>query len=199
MNWHVPSRNDATEWCVLFFGLFFSELNCWILMTPHVKRMMCKLKSQMKMAKNSLWNEACRFYVYLQHLSQRSIFSAVFLKKNRNHLTLMHYLPRIAFCWFWFHFFRVWNVRYNHSHDQLILTGSSDSRVILSNMVSISSEPFGHMVDDDELSDQEDQHQEDKYEVSWVLCRCLIVCLYTVMVNMLFFLLTRIFVYRPFR
>lgn len=63
-------------------------------------------------------------------------------------------------------FFRVWNVRYNHSHDQLILTGSSDSRVILSNMVSISSEPFGHMVDDDELSDQEDQHQEEKYEVS---------------------------------
>ncbi|KAF4795388.1 Protein TSSC1 [Turdus rufiventris] len=60
----------------------------------------------------------------------------------------------------------VWNVRYNHSHDQLILTGSSDSRVILSNMVSISSEPFGHMVDDDELSDQEDQHQEEKYEVS---------------------------------
>ncbi|KAM6367660.1 EARP and GARP complex-interacting protein 1 isoform 3-T3 [Alca torda] len=57
---------------------------------------------------------------------------------------------------------RVWNVRYNHSHDQLILTGSSDSRVILSNMVSISSEPFGHMVDDDELSDQEDQHQEEK-------------------------------------
>jgi len=33
-------------------------------------------------------------------------------------------------------------------------------------MVSISSEPFGHMVDDDELSDQEDQHQEEKYEVS---------------------------------
>lgn len=57
---------------------------------------------------------------------------------------------------------RVWNVRYNHSHDQLVLTGSSDSRVILSNMVSISSEPFGHLVDEDELSDQEDHHQEDK-------------------------------------
>uniref|UniRef100_A0A8C9MC77 EARP complex and GARP complex interacting protein 1 n=1 Tax=Panthera tigris altaica TaxID=74533 RepID=A0A8C9MC77_PANTA len=42
---------------------------------------------------------------------------------------------------------RVWSVRYNHSHDQLVLTGSSDSRVILSNMVSISSEPFGHLVD----------------------------------------------------
>ncbi|KAG2468632.1 EIPR1 protein, partial [Polypterus senegalus] len=57
---------------------------------------------------------------------------------------------------------RVWSVRYNHSHDQLVLTGSSDSRVILSNMVSISSEPFGHIVDEDELSDQEDNHQDEK-------------------------------------
>lgn len=59
--------------------------------------------------------------------------------------------------------FRVWSVRYNHSHDQLLLTGSSDSRVILSNMVSISSEPFGHLVDDDDLSDNEESQQEDKY------------------------------------
>lgn len=57
---------------------------------------------------------------------------------------------------------RVWSVRYNHSHDQLVLTASSDSRLILSNMVSISSEPFGHLVDDEELSDGEDNHQEDK-------------------------------------
>ncbi|XP_045579371.1 EARP-interacting protein homolog isoform X2 [Salmo salar] len=57
---------------------------------------------------------------------------------------------------------RVWSVRYNHSHDQLVLTGSSDSRVILSNMVSISSEPFGHLVDDDDLSDGEDNHQDEK-------------------------------------
>lgn len=56
----------------------------------------------------------------------------------------------------------VWNVRYNHSHDQLVLTGSSDSRVILSNMVSISSEPFGHLVDEDDLSDQEERRPEDK-------------------------------------
>ncbi|KAK6304264.1 hypothetical protein J4Q44_G00248500 [Coregonus suidteri] len=56
----------------------------------------------------------------------------------------------------------VWSVRYNHSHDQLLLTGSSDSRVILSNMVSISSEPFGHLVDDDDLSDGEDNHQDKK-------------------------------------
>jgi len=58
---------------------------------------------------------------------------------------------------------RVWSVRYNHSHDQLVLTASSDCRLILSNMVSISSEPFGHLVDDDEeLSDGEDNNQEDK-------------------------------------
>ncbi|XP_057597494.1 EARP and GARP complex-interacting protein 1 isoform X2 [Hippopotamus amphibius kiboko] len=56
----------------------------------------------------------------------------------------------------------VWNVRYNHSHDQLVLTGSSDSRVILSNMVSISSEPFGHLVDEDDLSDQEERRPEEK-------------------------------------
>ena len=78
----------------------------------------------------------------------------------------MHLQPAKHGLLFFLIYRRVWNVRYNHSHDQLILTGSSDSRVILSNMVSISSEPFGHMVDDDELSDQEEQHQEEKYEVS---------------------------------
>lgn len=57
----------------------------------------------------------------------------------------------------------MWSVRYNHSHDQLLLTASSDSRVILSNMVSISSEPFGHLVDDDDLSDSEENHHEEKY------------------------------------
>ncbi|KAL6047222.1 hypothetical protein STEG23_021907, partial [Scotinomys teguina] len=58
----------------------------------------------------------------------------------------------------------VWSVRYNHSHDQLVLTGSSDSRVILSNMVSISSEPFGHLVDDDDVSDPEEHHAEKSKE-----------------------------------
>lgn len=63
---------------------------------------------------------------------------------------------------FFFEIPRVWSVRYNHSHDQLVLTASSDSRLILSNMVSISSEPFGHLVDEDELSEGEDNYQEDK-------------------------------------
>ncbi|KAJ8290606.1 hypothetical protein GJAV_G00015190 [Gymnothorax javanicus] len=56
----------------------------------------------------------------------------------------------------------VWSVRYNHAHDQLVLTGSSDSRVILSNMVSISSEPFGHLVYEEDLSDVEENGLEEK-------------------------------------
>ncbi|CAM9619831.1 EARP and GARP complex-interacting protein 1 [Lampetra fluviatilis] len=53
----------------------------------------------------------------------------------------------------------VWSVRYNHSHDQLVLSSSSDSRVILSNMVSISSEPYGQGADDDddEASDADEK------------------------------------------
>lgn len=41
-------------------------------------------------------------------------------------------------------------MRFNHFHDQLLLTSSSDSRVILNNIVSLSSEPFGHLDDEDE-------------------------------------------------
>lgn len=44
-------------------------------------------------------------------------------------------------------FVRVWSVRYNASYDQLVLTCSSDQRVILSNLPSIASQPFGTMVD----------------------------------------------------
>ncbi|XP_043278436.1 EARP-interacting protein homolog [Venturia canescens] len=38
----------------------------------------------------------------------------------------------------------VWSIRINRFHDQLVLTSSSDSRVILSSIASISSEPFAH-------------------------------------------------------
>jgi hypothetical protein len=41
---------------------------------------------------------------------------------------------------------RVWRVRYNSFHDQLVLTSGSDSRVVLHALPSISSEPKGHMV-----------------------------------------------------
>ena len=53
--------------------------------------------------------------------------------------------------------FRVWSVRYNHFHDQLILTSSSDSRVILNNIVSLSSEPFGHLDEEDEEDGVQDK------------------------------------------
>ena len=53
--------------------------------------------------------------------------------------------------------FRAWSVRYNHFHDQLLLTSSSDSRVILNNIVSLSSEPFGHLDDEDEEDGMQDK------------------------------------------
>uniref|UniRef100_A0A5F7ZT80 EARP and GARP complex-interacting protein 1 n=1 Tax=Macaca mulatta TaxID=9544 RepID=A0A5F7ZT80_MACMU len=101
--------------------------------------------------------------VFSQHL----VFPVCLLGLERN-LQQTHPQRKTAFCqalglgpvaW---QCLTVWNVRYNHSHDQLVLTGSSDSRVILSNMVSISSEPFGHLVDDDDISDQEDHRSEEK-------------------------------------
>ncbi|XP_072026211.1 EARP and GARP complex-interacting protein 1-like [Amphiura filiformis] len=58
----------------------------------------------------------------------------------------------------------VWSVRYNHFHDQLVLTSSSDSRVILTNASSISSEPFGHLDDDDDDSDKDDDEEEKAKE-----------------------------------
>ncbi|KAK2193354.1 hypothetical protein NP493_15g05042 [Ridgeia piscesae] len=80
----------------------------------------------------------------------------------------------------------VWNVRYNHFHDQLVLTSSSDSRVILNNAMSISSEPFGHQMDDDDEEDAEneedvkerstmkdgvisvyEEHEDSVYAVAW--------------------------------
>jgi len=56
---------------------------------------------------------------------------------------------------------RVWTVRYNHFHDQLVLTSSSDSRVMLHNVASISSEPYGHLLDD-EPDDDANEDDNDK-------------------------------------
>lgn len=59
---------------------------------------------------------------------------------------------------------RVWSVRYNHFHDQLVLTSSSDSRVILTNAMSISSEPFGHLVEDEISEEEHDDSLKDRYQ-----------------------------------
>lgn len=44
-------------------------------------------------------------------------------------------------------------MRYNHFHDQLVLTSSSDSRVILICVAGISSEPGGHMIIGDDANE----------------------------------------------
>ncbi|CAI9733187.1 and GARP complex-interacting 1-like [Octopus vulgaris] len=78
----------------------------------------------------------------------------------------------------------VWSVRYNHFHDQLVLSSSSDSRVILNNIVSLSSEPFGYLVESEDNSDNEgkevtrekvndgviatyEEHEDSVYRVDW--------------------------------
>jgi WD40 repeat protein len=63
----------------------------------------------------------------------------------------------------------VWKVRYNHFHDQLVLTSSSDSRVILNNLASISSEPYGHLIDDDVDDDVDDKDKNRQQQQSTVL------------------------------
>ncbi|XP_012272109.1 EARP-interacting protein isoform X2 [Orussus abietinus] len=60
----------------------------------------------------------------------------------------------------------VWNIRINRFHDQLVLTSSSDSRVILCSIASISSEPFGHIVptEDSEDPSQAEESSKEKLE-----------------------------------
>nr|CAB3267313.1 protein TSSC1-like [Phallusia mammillata] len=80
----------------------------------------------------------------------------------------------------------VWAARFNPFHDQLILSGGSDSRVVLYNKASISSEPYGQLLDEDldeEDSDVDtnrdrepvkdgliavfDEHEDSVYAVEW--------------------------------
>lgn len=44
----------------------------------------------------------------------------------------------------------VWSVRYNSFHDQLILSSSSDSRVLLHSAASLSSEPYRQSLEEEE-------------------------------------------------
>ncbi|XP_046739844.1 EARP-interacting protein homolog [Diprion similis] len=59
----------------------------------------------------------------------------------------------------------VWSIRINRFHDQLVLTSSSDSRVILCSVASISSEPFGHLISsEDEPAQTDDGSNKNKME-----------------------------------
>ncbi|XP_065842970.1 EARP-interacting protein homolog isoform X2 [Oscarella lobularis] len=73
----------------------------------------------------------------------------------------------------------IWCVCYNHFHDQLVLSSSSDSNVILCSIPSLSSEPLGHIDDDEEkesspvsppkdcLVSTYDEHEDSVYSVAW--------------------------------
>eukprot|EP00052_Salpingoeca_macrocollata_P013058 m.102159 g.102159 ORF g.102159 m.102159 type:complete len:378 (-) comp18759_c0_seq1:37-1170(-) len=75
----------------------------------------------------------------------------------------------------------VWSVRYNHSHDQLVLSASSDNLVVLHNAGSISSDLYGPADDEtptptefEKSSKQEDgqiavfdEHEDSVYAVEW--------------------------------
>lgn len=50
----------------------------------------------------------------------------------------------------------VWNIKINRFHDQLVLTSSSDSRVILCSIPSVSSEPYYQTVNEDDSLTIED-------------------------------------------
>eukprot|EP00095_Tigriopus_kingsejongensis_P001479 maker-scaffold124_size330879-snap-gene-1.25 protein:Tk01479 transcript:maker-scaffold124_size330879-snap-gene-1.25-mRNA-1 annotation:"protein tssc1" len=49
----------------------------------------------------------------------------------------------------------IWSVKFNQFHDQLVLTSSSDCHVVLSCLASISSEPHGYLMEDDEKAGEE--------------------------------------------
>ena len=78
----------------------------------------------------------------------------------------------------------VWSVRYNLFHDQLLLTSSSDSRVVLIRAVSVASQPFGHLLEDEIIDDESntisktvsptdaviatfEEHEDSVYAVEW--------------------------------
>ena len=69
----------------------------------------------------------------------------------------------------------VWSARYNTYHDQLVLSAGSDTRVVLSSIASLSSEPYGAMVEEDsERSQLEDgmisvwmEHEDSVYTAEW--------------------------------
>lgn len=56
----------------------------------------------------------------------------------------------------------IWSVRYNLYHDQLILTCSSDCRVVLSRVSSFASQPFGHLLDADDTANESTVNEDEE-------------------------------------
>ncbi len=65
-----------------------------------------------------------------------------------------------------FHGCRVWDVEYNRSRDQLVLSSSTDSSVNLWKIATLSSDPLG--LDDDD----EDDDPANKAYNPLIVCVC---------------------------
>eukprot|EP00039_Didymoeca_costata_P004176 m.71816 g.71816 ORF g.71816 m.71816 type:complete len:350 (+) comp12279_c0_seq1:165-1214(+) len=73
----------------------------------------------------------------------------------------------------------VWSARYNHFHDQLILSSGSDFKVVLSNAASLSSDLYGELDNEEEMGEERkqpipdgqiavyDEHEDSVYAVEW--------------------------------
>eukprot|EP00457_Paulinella_chromatophora_P011449 gb/GEZN01011590.1/.p1 GENE.gb/GEZN01011590.1/~~gb/GEZN01011590.1/.p1 ORF type:complete len:376 (+),score=42.58 gb/GEZN01011590.1/:22-1128(+) len=67
----------------------------------------------------------------------------------------------------------VTSVKYNRFHDQLLLSGATDSSVLLWSVVSVSSAPLGDLEDPtnskegDRLLNKYDEHEKSVYGVAW--------------------------------
>ena len=71
----------------------------------------------------------------------------------------------------------VWSARYNCYHDQLVLSAGSDTRVVMASLASVSSEPYGALVEDtDEVSKKQMEdglvsvwtdHEDSVYTAEW--------------------------------
>merc|ERR1712025_371796 len=61
----------------------------------------------------------------------------------------------------------VWSTRYNSYHDQLVLSAGSDSRVLMTSLASLSSEPYGAIIDEDQEADGKRPQLEDGIISVW--------------------------------
>ena len=80
----------------------------------------------------------------------------------------------------------IWSVRFNQFHDQLVLSAGSDSKVLLTRVASLASQPFGHLLEDSsdedvlqrnrkkdqrQLSDKViaafEEHEDSVYSAEW--------------------------------
>lgn len=62
---------------------------------------------------------------------------------------------------------RIWSVRFNLFHDQLILSSGSDCKVLLTSAASVSSEAGNDNKLDDGLLQCYDHHEDSIYCVEW--------------------------------